>query len=111
MVCDAVRMKRKVNESLTEGEEEDDGEGDRGPPCSQKSRTATALDSYSEASPLLISDMKHLILDYFSENLRELIVQSLASKISENNFITDSSSTDHCHDNTMETSDTDGEPP
>ena len=84
--------KRKENPNLTEGGEEE------GQPCTQKARTG--LDNH--ASGLVVSEIKHTVLDCFSENLRELIVQSLASKISENNYINDPSSADYGND-TMNT--------
>lgn len=59
-------------------------------PLEYVSNSNTPETSFPEGTPsddksLVV--MKHAILDYFSENLRELIVQSLASTISENNCI------------------------
>lgn len=93
VVYNSAVKKRKVSEQLMQCEE--DKEVEDGQSLTQKARTSH-LDS--EPSVPFVSEMKHTVLDCFSENLRELIVQSLASKISENNYIANTTSSDHKKD-------------
>lgn len=71
-------------------------------------RSSSEIEHAGDMQPLKVCDaplspestvveIKHAVLECFAENLRELIVQSLASKISESNSVQASSSSPSHH--------------
>ena len=81
-------LKNKTRELVNEKKRKMGGGNgnETGETCRRKIEKTDSCVLSSSSTPQ-IGEIKQAVLDYFSETLRELIVQSLASKISENNSI------------------------